>query len=98
MSLSVVIDNRTEERERFISFVNSTPTFDGGYHHDRFKRLFINAIKEKLDPADIDMKATDLDRKAADKNIFIQLKRAQDMKGKTDVEFLDKKKQKVDIK
>jgi hypothetical protein len=56
------------------------------------------AIKEKLDPADVDMKATDLDRKAADKNIFIQLKRAQDMKGKTDVEFLDKKKQKVDIR
>ena len=56
------------------------------------------AIKEKLDPADIDMKATDLDRKAADKNIFIQLKRAQDMKGKTDVEFLDKKKHKVDIR
>jgi hypothetical protein len=56
------------------------------------------AIREKIDPADIDMKATDLDRKAADKNIFIQLKRAQDMKGKTDVEFLDKKKQKVDIR
>jgi len=56
------------------------------------------AIKEKLDPADVDMKATDLDRKAADKNIFIQLKRAQDMKGKADVEFLDKKKQKVDIR
>tara|TARA_R110000737_G_scaffold320331_1_gene331848 strand:- start:829 stop:1881 length:1053 start_codon:yes stop_codon:yes gene_type:complete len=56
------------------------------------------AIKEKIDPADVDMKATDLDRKAADKNIFIQLKRAQDMKGKADVEFLDKKKQKVDIR
>jgi hypothetical protein len=56
------------------------------------------AIREKIDPADVDMKATDLDRKAADKNIFIQLKRAQDMKGKTDVEFLDKKKQKVDIR
>jgi len=56
------------------------------------------AIKEKLDPADVDVRATDLDRKAADKNIFIQLKRAQDMKGKTDVEFLDKKKHKVDIR
>ena len=56
------------------------------------------AIREKIDPADVDMKATDLDRKAADKNIFIQLKRAQDMKGKTDVEFLDKKKHKVDIR
>lgn len=49
MSLSMVIDTRSEERERFISFVNSTPTFDGGFHHDRFKRLFINLIKEKLD-------------------------------------------------
>jgi DNA gyrase subunit B len=49
MSLSVVIDNKTEERERFISFVNSTPTFDGGFHHDRFKRLFINTMKEKLE-------------------------------------------------
>ena len=56
------------------------------------------AIREKKDPADIDVTATDLDRKAADKNIFVQLKRAQDMKGKTDVEFLDKKKQKVDIR
>ena len=56
------------------------------------------AIREKKDPADIDVTATDLDRKAADKNIFVQLKRAQDMKGKGDVEFLDKKKKKVDIR
>ena len=56
------------------------------------------AIREKKDPADIDFTATDLDRKAADKNIFVQLKRAQDMKGKGDVEFLDKKKKKVDIR
>ena len=56
------------------------------------------AIREKKDPADIDVTATDLDRKAADKNIFVQLKRAQDMKGKGDIEFLDKKKKKVDIR
>jgi DNA gyrase subunit B len=49
MSFSVVLDRESEERERFISFVNSTPTFDGGYHHDRFKRLYINFIKEKLE-------------------------------------------------
>ncbi|MEX0799537.1 MAG: toprim domain-containing protein, partial [Bacteriovoracaceae bacterium] len=35
--------------EKFISFVNSTPTYDGGFHHDRVKRLFINHIKEKLE-------------------------------------------------
>jgi DNA gyrase/topoisomerase IV subunit B len=29
--------------------VNSTPTYDGGFHHDRIKRLFINSIKEKLE-------------------------------------------------
>lgn len=49
MSLSVVVDRRSDERERFISFVNSTPTFDGGFHHDRFKRLFINHLKSKLE-------------------------------------------------
>lgn len=47
--LSVVIDQKSEEREKFISFVNSTPTYDGGFHHDRVKRLFINMIKEKLE-------------------------------------------------
>jgi len=49
MSVSLVIDPRSEEREKFISFVNSTPTYDGGFHHDRVKRLFINTIKDKLE-------------------------------------------------
>ena len=58
------------------------------------------AIKEKIDPADIDNIATADDRKAADKNIIIQLRRAQDMQGKADVTFKDKpsKKEKIDIK
>ncbi len=43
------IDLRSEEREKFISFVNSTPTYDGGFHHDKVKRLFINTLKEKLE-------------------------------------------------
>jgi DNA gyrase subunit B len=47
--LSLVLNNRSEERERMISFVNSTPTYDGGFHHDRIKRLFINSLKEKLE-------------------------------------------------
>ncbi|RZF21110.1 hypothetical protein DAY19_14115 [Halobacteriovorax vibrionivorans] len=49
MSLSFCIDKSSEERERFISFVNSTPTYDGGFHHDRVRRIFINAIKDKLE-------------------------------------------------
>jgi DNA gyrase/topoisomerase IV subunit B len=49
LSVSVVLDANSDDRERFISFVNSTPTFDGGFHQDRFKRFFINMIKEKLD-------------------------------------------------
>lgn len=49
LNFSVVLDKKSEEREKFISFVNSTPTFDGGFHHDRLKRLFINGIKEKLE-------------------------------------------------
>jgi len=58
------------------------------------------SIKEKIDPADVDNIATVDDRKAADKNIIIQLRRAQDMQGKADVTFKDKpnKKEKIDIK
>ena len=48
-SISVTINKASEDRERFISFVNSTPTFDGGFHHDRIRRIFVNLIKEKLD-------------------------------------------------
>lgn len=49
--LSLTLDKRSEEREKFISFVNSTPTFDGGFHHDRVKRIFINTVKEKIERA-----------------------------------------------
>jgi len=58
------------------------------------------AIQEKIDPADMDNIATADDRKAADKNIIIQLRRAQEMKGKADVTFKDnpKKKEKLDIR
>ncbi len=48
-AFSLCIDKRSEEREKYISFVNSTPTYDGGFHHDRIKRLFINEIKSKLE-------------------------------------------------
>ncbi len=47
--VSVTFDKKSDEKERMISFVNSTPTYDGGFHHDRIKRLFINAVKEKLE-------------------------------------------------
>ena len=50
-SISVTINKASEDRERFISFVNSTPTFDGGFHHDRVRRLFVNIIKDKLERA-----------------------------------------------
>lgn len=49
LHLSICFDKKSDEKERIISFVNSTPTYDGGFHHDRIKRLFINAIKEKLE-------------------------------------------------
>lgn len=48
LSVALNISRRSEEREKFISFVNSTPTFDGGFHHDRVRRLFVNSIKDKL--------------------------------------------------
>lgn len=48
ITVSVVVDQESDEREKFISFVNSTPTYDGGFHHDRVRRTFINVIKDKL--------------------------------------------------
>jgi DNA gyrase subunit B len=47
--VSVTFDKQSDEKERMISFVNSTPTYDGGFHHDRMKRLYINTIKDKLE-------------------------------------------------
>lgn len=47
--LSIAFDKKSDDKEKIISFVNSTPTYDGGFHHDRIKRLFINAIKDKLE-------------------------------------------------
>lgn len=51
MSLSFSIHKASEEREKYISFVNSTPTYDGGFHHDKIRRAFINSIKDKLERA-----------------------------------------------
>ncbi len=47
--VSVTFDKKSDEKERMISFVNSTPTYDGGFHHDRIKRLYINTVKDKLE-------------------------------------------------
>lgn len=49
LHLSLCFDKKSDEKERMISFVNSTPTYDGGFHHDRIKRLFINTVKDKLE-------------------------------------------------
>ena len=52
--------------------------------------------KRGKDSADVDdYKATADDRKAADKNIIMQLRKATNLGGKYEVEFKDKKKQKV---
>ncbi len=47
--LSLTVDKKSDDKEKIISFVNSTPTYDGGFHHDKIKRVFINAVKEKLE-------------------------------------------------
>jgi len=51
--------------------------------------------RSKKDSADDDNIATDDDRKAADKNILMQLRKATNLGGKYEVEFKDKKKVKV---
>jgi DNA gyrase/topoisomerase IV subunit B len=49
LHLSLCFDKKSDDKEKMISFVNSTPTYDGGFHHDRIKRLFINSVKDKLE-------------------------------------------------
>jgi DNA gyrase/topoisomerase IV subunit B len=49
LHLSLCFDRKSDDKEKMISFVNSTPTYDGGFHHDRIKRLFINSVKDKLE-------------------------------------------------
>ena len=49
--LSFTLDKESEEREKFVSFANSTPTFDGGFHQDKVRRLFINLVKDRLERA-----------------------------------------------
>jgi hypothetical protein len=51
-----------------------------------------------IDPADVDLSATDDDAKSADKNIIMQMRKAQSLRGKFAVEFLDKKKIKIPAK
>ena len=50
---------------------------------------------KKVDPADVDDTATDADIKAASKNILMQMRKASNLGGKFEVEFLDKKKVKI---
>ena len=53
---------------------------------------------KKVDPADVDTDATDDDVKAASKNIIMQLRKSVSLRGNFPVEFMDKKKVKVDAK
>ena len=55
-------------------------------------------VEEAVDPADKDVVATADDRKAADKNIIMQLRRLQDMKGRGKAMFGDKKATKINPK
>lgn len=49
LHFSITMDKKSDEREKIISFVNSTPTYDGGFHVDRVRRIFVNQIKDKLE-------------------------------------------------
>ena len=62
--------------------------------------MMINRPLEErmVDPADVDDDATDADKKAADKNIIMQMRKAMDVKGNMKIEFGDGKKEKVDPK
>ena len=61
----------------------------------KFKQMY---GERRIDPADIDISATDDDIAAADKNIMMQLRKSVSLRGKFPVQFMDKKKVKVSPK
>jgi len=62
------------------------------------KQMIGQPFKEAIDPADLDLDATDADKKAADKNIIMQMRKAMDVRGNMPIEFANGKKEKVDPK
>ena len=68
----------------------------GTFDSEKKAMQHASKLKEtKLDPADIDVVATDDDRKAADKNPVIQLRRIADLPRGGDMEFKNGKKVKL---
>jgi hypothetical protein len=67
---------------------------------NRAKRDAFKAMGRRTgkDAADIDNTATDDDKKAADKNIMMQLRKAVSLRGMKPIEFADGKKAKIDPK
>ena len=67
---------------------------------NRAKRDAMKAMggRRGVDPADIDDTATDDDKKAANKNIMVQLRKVVTLRGMKPVEFADNKKAKIDPK
>ena len=55
-------------------------------------------LRRGKDSADVDDNATDDDVKGASKNIMMQMRKAQSLNGRFDVEFADKKKVKIPAK
>ena len=68
-----------------------------GARRDAYRDMKKSGELDRKDDED-DVRATKDDRKAANKNILQQLKKTIDTKGKSDIEFLDKKKNKVPYK
>jgi hypothetical protein len=62
---------------------------------DRDVYAQVLGIKEALDPADFDIKATSKDREQADKNVILQLNKVISLNGTKPVEFSNGKKEKV---
>lgn len=72
----------------------------GDLNENRAKRDALKAMGRRRgkDAADIDTDASDDDKKAADKNIMVQLRKVVSLRGMKPVEFADNKKAKIDPK
>tara|TARA_Y100000389_G_scaffold184779_1_gene203539 strand:- start:2518 stop:3822 length:1305 start_codon:yes stop_codon:yes gene_type:complete len=92
------LDNRGNEKE-IIKDLGTHISLDSAIKFAKNNKIIEDVeLDERIDPADIDMDATDDDIKSADKNIMMQMRKVQSLKGNYAVEFMNGKKQKIDPK
>jgi len=83
-----------EDQKNKLTFIEEVDLDEASARADAMRAM---RRGKDVDPADVDVDASDADVKAASKNILAQMRKASNLGGRFEVEFLDKKKVKVKL-